>query len=181
MKINTIELLEKFKNSLQNNSVIGQGKEGSTHQILLEAYKFDAFEILIENGFEINASEYKKLEKEYIKMQKKKLSTMRIELTMRKYEHTLLYLIEIGCSEYLKSFKPEFINKLKNSFTEMLPRTDTTVYDVPTGAVVGTMTSSGKILLYRGGSHETAICRDELVRRQKNNDNGKSPCIKCVY
>ena len=97
---------------------------------------------VIEKGFKINASEYKKLQNQYLKQKKKRLSTLEVESVMRKYQNTLVYLIEIGCLENLKNFKKDFLERLVTRFKSIYTIKEI-VYDVHTGHSIGCVTPSG--------------------------------------
>lgn len=170
-KNSNIEILKKFRKSFENPNLLQQSglttEELSLKQTLISSYKLDAYEILIEKGFKINASEYKKLQNQYLKQKKKRLSTLEIESVMRKYQNTLVYLIEIGCLENLKNFKKDFLERLVTRFKNIYT-VKKIVYDVHTGHSIGCVTPSGQILL-RHRSNDYAIGKDELIRRQKMN------------
>lgn len=162
-KNNTIEILKEIKNSIQNNEAITSSKN-LTEQNLLSEYKKDAIDLLINLNFKINANEYNKLKKQYIKLKKQKESTAEIELIIKKYENTLIYLIKIGCSKYLKSFKKEFINNLLSNFSKKFP--NKLVYEISGGSEIGYVTDSGRVLMI-DPSNNYAIGKDQLNRKSK--------------
>lgn len=170
-KNSNIEMLKKFRNSFENTNLVEQSglksEELSLKQTLISLYKLDAYEILIEKGFKINPVEYKKLQKQYLNQKKKRVSTLEVESTIRKYQNTLVYLIEIGCLENLKSFKKDFLERLVTRFKNRYTVKEI-VYDVHTGHSIGCVTPSGQILL-RHSSNDYAVGKDELIRRQKMN------------
>lgn len=116
---NTIVILEKIKNNLQNDYEPDYkiNADNLLKKVsILDNYKLDAIEVLIDYGFKIEPKEYKSLMKKRNEFENKGIDSIGVRLLMRKYENALVYLIEIGCLENLKSFKDDFLCKLTNRF-----------------------------------------------------------------
>ena len=99
---NTIMILNKFKDSLENDE---------NNNELLDEYKTDAIDILLNEGFKIKPIEYRSL-------LRKSNNTKNYKFLAKKYENTLVYLIHIGCFDNLKAFKDSFLCEITNRFQQ---------------------------------------------------------------